>query len=65
MNEYGFIPLRFLVLLTVSHPENITRVFLISRWGYAAAGMCVCVCVCSQCVCPLVSLWTAGGLLHL
>lgn len=61
MNEYGFIPLRFLVLLTVSHPENITRVFLISRRGYAAAG----VCVCSRCVCPLVSLWTAGGLLHL
>lgn len=48
MNEYGFIPLRFLVLLTVLQPENITCVFLISRWGYAAVGVYACerVCVC-------------------
>lgn len=52
MNEYGFIPLRFLVLLTVLQPENITCVFLISRWGYAAMGVCVSVCV----------LWPHSGL---
>ncbi len=57
MNEYGFIPLRFLVLLTVLQPENITCVFLISRWGYAAVGVYVCVfCVC---VCVL---WPRSGL---
>lgn len=56
MNEYGFIPLRFLVLLTVLQPENITCVVLISHWGYAAVGVYMLVCVCS-----LASLWTAGG----
>lgn len=62
MNEYGFIPLRFLVLLTVLQPENITCVFLISRWGYAGVEVCAHVYVC---VCPLVTFWTAGGRLHL
>lgn len=47
MNEYGFIPLRFLVLLTVLQPGNITCVFLISLWGYAAVAAHVCVCVSS------------------
>ena len=41
MNEYGFIRLRSLVLLTVSRPENITGVFLISRRGSCVVGACV------------------------
>lgn len=41
MNEYGFIRLRFFVLLTVARPENVTCVFLISRRGFRAVGACV------------------------